>query len=157
DFRNFRSGRGVATNFVKPGDNPGPFGVQYDQETHAPATGWTHVPTSYSPAQEMRLRVLDGTPAVDKYGLNAYISGSKNGHKTRSGRVLFSRSKDGGADKVGDLAEGEWADVKVKIVGAPNFPTDPLNGKTGGFLVKVETLASDLSKVRLFHTSVARA
>ena len=35
--------------------------------------------------------------------------------------------------------------------------TDALNGKTGAFLVKVERLASDLSQVRLFHTSVTRA
>src|SRR3954467_4509011 len=35
DFRNFRSGRGVATNYANPGDNPGPFGVQYDQEAPA--------------------------------------------------------------------------------------------------------------------------
>ena len=32
-----------------------------------------------------------------------------------------------------------------------------LDGKTAGFLVKVETLSADLSQVRLFHTSVARA
>ena len=32
-----------------------------------------------------------------------------------------------------------------------------LDGKTAGLLVKVETLISDLSKVRLFHTSVTRA
>src|SRR3954470_21298479 len=152
DFRNFRSGRGVATNYTSPGDNPGPFGVQYDQEAPAPATGWTHVPTSYSPAQEMRLRVLDGT--VDRYGLNAYIYDSRNDHRTRYDRVLFSRSKDGGADKVADLAEGEWADVKVTI---STSASDPLNGRTGGFLLKVERLAGDLSQVRLFHTSVTRA
>ncbi len=35
--------------------------------------------------------------------------------------------------------------------------TDALNGKTGAFLVKVERLDSDLSHVRLFHTSVTRA
>ena len=35
--------------------------------------------------------------------------------------------------------------------------TATLDGKTGAFLVKVERLASDLSQVRLFHTSVTRA
>ena len=39
----------------------------------------------------------------------------------------------------------------------PGRPTDALNGKTGAFLVKVERLDSDLSQVRLFHTSVTRA
>ncbi len=32
-----------------------------------------------------------------------------------------------------------------------------LDGKTAGFLVKVERLSRDLGEVRLFHTSVARA
>src|SRR4051794_893427 len=154
DYRNFRSGRGVATNYVSPSDNAAfiaSFGLQYDQTAPANATGWTHVPTSYSPAKEMRLRVIDA--GIDKYGLNAYIYDSRNDRKTRYDRVLFSRTKDG-ADSVGDLAEGEWADVKVKIA---TSSTDPLNGKTAAFLVKVERLDPDLSHVRLFHTSVTRA
>ncbi len=48
-------------------------------------------------------------------------------------------------------ANGELADVKVKIVGGA------LAGLTAGLLVKVEELTADLSKVRLFHTSVSRA
>ncbi len=49
------------------------------------------------------------------------------------------------------LKRGQWADVKVKISGGA------LDGKTAGVLLKVEELNGDLSKVRLFHTSVARA
>ena len=71
-------------------------------------------PASYSPAQEMRLRVLD--VGVDKYGLNAYIYDSTNDGKTDYDRVLFSRTKSG-ADAVGTSRKGEWADVKVKIAG----------------------------------------
>jgi 2',3'-cyclic-nucleotide 2'-phosphodiesterase (5'-nucleotidase family)/predicted AlkP superfamily phosphohydrolase/phosphomutase len=164
DYRNFRSGRGVATNYIAPEDSEGftrSFGLQFDHPKgfagNAPfpaaaptnATGWTQVPRSYSPAKEMRLRVLDGS--VDKYGLNAYLYDSRDDRRTRYDRVLFSRSKSG-ADKVGDLREGEWADVKVTL-----NTTDALNGKTGAFLVKVERLDSDLSHVRLFHTSVTRA
>ncbi len=163
DFRNFRSGRGVATNYVSPTDNAAfiaSFGLQFDHPDGfagrapfaaakpSPATGWTNVPASFSPAQEMRLRVLDG--AIDKYGLNAYIYDSRNDHKTRYDRVLFSRTKDG-HDSVGNLREGEIADVKVTIQGSD------LDRKTGAMLVKVERLASDLSQVRLFHTSVTRA
>ena len=51
-----------------------------------------------------------------------------------------SRPRRTATTAVGDLAEGEWADVAVTIVGAPNFPTDPLNGKKGAFLVRVERL-----------------
>ncbi len=151
DFRNFRSGRGVVTNYTEPPDNL-PFaaslGLQFDQAQPVAATGWTGAPASYSPAMEMHLRVIDS--GIDKYGLNAYIYDSKNDHKTRYDRVFFSRTK-AAADQVADLREGEWADVKVKIIGSD------LDGKTGAFLLKVERLDSDLSHVRLFHTSVTRA
>jgi 2',3'-cyclic-nucleotide 2'-phosphodiesterase (5'-nucleotidase family) len=167
DFRNFRSGRGVVTNYIAPTDLASftrSFGLQFDHPTGfagnapfpqaapAPATGWTDVPPSRdgATAQEIRMRVLDGTPAVDKYGLNAYLYDGRADGRKRYDRVLLSTTKDGD-DAVGDLREGEWADVKVKIIGSD------LDGKTGAFLVKVERLASDLSRVRLFHTSVTRA
>ncbi len=168
DYRSFFSGRGVATNFTGNAsdvlfDDPtfiASFGLQFDtpggyagQAPYAgaspvDATGWSNVPQSYSAAKEMHLRVLDfGT---DKYGLNAYIFDSTNDHSTNYDEVLFSPSKDGN-ESVGTLAEGQWADVKVTIQGGSNA------GKTAGMLVKVETLSPDLSRVRLFHTSVARA
>src|SRR6478735_482436 len=168
DFQTFSSGRGVTTNFIgQKGDvlfDDAPFiasfGLQFDHPAGyagrdpfpaaapTPATGWTGVPRSYSPAQEMRMRVLDA--GVDKYGLNAYIYDSRNDGRAKYDRVLFSPTKNG-ADAVGDLKQGQWADVKVKIVGGA------LAGKTAGMLVKVETLSPDLSRVRLFHTSVTRA
>jgi 2',3'-cyclic-nucleotide 2'-phosphodiesterase (5'-nucleotidase family) len=163
DFRNFFSGRGVASNYITSTDSPSmvsSLGLQFDHPAGfagqapfaaaapAPASGWTGVPTSYSRAREMRLRVLDS--GTDKYGLNAYLYDSRNDGKVRYDRVLFSPTKNG-ADAVGNLREGQWADVKVKIQGG-NY-----DGKTGGMLVKVERLAPDLSQVRLFHTSVTRA
>src|SRR4051794_39955052 len=61
DFRNFRSGRGVVTNYTEAPDNL-PFaaslGVQFDQSQPVDATGWTGAPPSYSPAKEMHMRVL---------------------------------------------------------------------------------------------------
>ena len=163
DFRNFRSGRGVATNYISPNDSASftqSFGLQFDhpdgfagnaafpQAAPSPASGWTDVPESFSEAQEMRLRVLDA--GIDKYGLNAYIYDSRDDGRTGYDRVLFSTTKDGD-DAVGDLREGEWADVKVTIQGSD------LDGRTGAMLVRVERLAPDLSEVRLFHTSVTRA
>jgi 2',3'-cyclic-nucleotide 2'-phosphodiesterase (5'-nucleotidase family)/predicted AlkP superfamily phosphohydrolase/phosphomutase len=168
DFQSFLSGRGVATNFIGTStdalfdDAPfiASFGLQFDTPAgyagQAPfpgavptdATGWTNVPASFSPAKEMRLRVLDA--GVDKYGLNAYIFDRTNNGKIDYDRVLFSPSKDGAAS-VGTLKQGQWADVKVKVVGGA------LDGKTAGMLVKVEELTKDLSRVRLFHTSVTRA
>ena len=101
----------MATNYIAPEDSEfftRSFGLQFDhpsgfagnapfpQAAPANATGWTNVPRSYSPAKEMRLRVIDA--GTDKYGLNAYIYDSKNDGKTRYDRVLFSRTKSG-ADK----------------------------------------------------------
>jgi 2',3'-cyclic-nucleotide 2'-phosphodiesterase (5'-nucleotidase family) len=163
DFRTFLSGRGIATNYVSPTDLPNfvaSFGLQYDHPAGfagqapfagaapVPATGWTNVPTSFSPAQEMRLRVLDF--GVDKYGLNAYLYDPTNDGRVNYSRVLFSPTKSG-SDKVADLREGQWGDVKVVIQGGP------LAGKTAAMLVKVERLSADLTQVRLFHTSVTRA
>ena len=171
DFQTFASGRGVATNFTgKAGDvlfDDVPFiqafGLQFDHPAGyagqapfpgaapTPATGWSGaLPATFSPAMEMRLRVLDGTPAVDKYGLNAWIFDSTNDGTTNYDKVLFSKTKSA-ADSVGVLRKGEWADVKVTVQGGA------LNGLTAGFLVKVEELTGNLSRVRLFHTSVSRA
>ena len=163
DYRGFFSGRGVATNYISPSDDANfvaSFGLQFDHPAGfagqapfaaaapSPASGWANVPPSYSPAQEMRLRVLDfGT---DKYGLNAYLYDSTNDGVTNYNRVLFAAGKDGAA-KVANLGKGQWGDVKVTINGGA------LNGLTAGMLVKVEELTGDLSKVRLFHTSVTRA
>jgi 2',3'-cyclic-nucleotide 2'-phosphodiesterase (5'-nucleotidase family) len=163
DFRAFLSGRGVTTNYISPTDDAAfvtSFGLQFDHPAGfagqpafpgaAPtaAAGWTNVPTSYSPAQEMRMRVLDfGT---DKYGLNAYIFDTTNDNTVNYDRVLFSPTKNG-ADAVATLGRGEWGDVKVTIVGGS------LEGLTGGMLIKVEELSGNLSQVRLFHTSVTRA
>jgi 2',3'-cyclic-nucleotide 2'-phosphodiesterase (5'-nucleotidase family) len=169
DFQSFFSGRGVATNFIgKPGDtlfDDAPFiaafGLQFDhpdgyagqapfpQAAPTAATGWTgSLPRTYSPAKEMRMRVLDF--GVDKYGLNAWIFERTNDRRTNYDRVLFSRTKSA-ADSVGILKKGQFKDVKVKIIGGA------LEGQTAGMLIRVEELNRDLSRVRLFHTSVSRA
>jgi 2',3'-cyclic-nucleotide 2'-phosphodiesterase (5'-nucleotidase family) len=170
DYRTFHSGRGVATNYIAPTDDAtfvAAFGLQFDhpvgfagqptfpQATPTDATGWTNVPRSFSPAKEMRLRVIDN--GTDKYGLNAYLYDGSNDRRTNYDRVLFSTTKDG-MQKVADLRQGEWGEVKVKLNLPPvDNKVNPLDGLTAGFLVKVETLAKDLSQVRLFHTSATRA
>lgn len=168
DYRTFHSGRGVTTNFIGDGKNQlfddtgfiTSFGLQFDhpdghagqapfpEAAPAPASGWTNVPKSFSPAQQLRMRVLDA--GTDKYGLNAYLYDSTNDRRTNYDRVLLSTTKSG-KHAVGNLRKGQWADVKVKLSGGN------LDGRTAGFLVKVETLTPDLKQVRLFHTSVTRA
>jgi 2',3'-cyclic-nucleotide 2'-phosphodiesterase (5'-nucleotidase family)/predicted AlkP superfamily phosphohydrolase/phosphomutase len=154
DFRSFFSGRGVTTNYVSPSDRPSlisTFGLQYDQVTLAPATGWTDVPRSYSPALETHMRVLDF--GIDKYGFDAYIYDSTRDRRTNYDRVLFVPSAAGknGDAAVADLREGRLADVKVTIADGPSA------GLTAGILLRVERLNRDASQVRLFHTSVSRA
>lgn len=168
DYRTFHSGRGVTTNFIgSDGDELfddasfiSSLGLQFDHpDGHAgqapfadaaptDASGWTDVPTSHSPARQLRMRVLDA--GADTYGLNAYLYDSRNDGRTAYDRVLLSPTKSG-ADAVATLKQGQWADVKVELAGGT------LAGKTAGMLVKLETLSPDLSRVRLFHTSVTRA
>ena len=92
--------------------------------------------------------MLDG--AADKYGLFAYIVDSTDDDTINYDKVLFSRTRNA-VDAVATLAKGEWADVKVKLQGGA------VDGLTAGMLIKVEELSADLSRVRLFHTSVTRA
>jgi 2',3'-cyclic-nucleotide 2'-phosphodiesterase (5'-nucleotidase family) len=163
DYRSFLSGRGVVTNYISDADYAAfvtAFGLQFDHPAgfagQAPypaampvaASGWSNVPKTYSPAYETRMRVLDF--GVDKYGLNAYIFDSTNDKVVNYDTVLFSPTKSG-KDAVATLKKGEWGDVKVTIVGGA------MEGLTAGMLIKVEELTPDLSKVRLFHTSVTRA
>ena len=138
DFRSFFSGRGVATNYISPADNEAFTAVvrppvrpsgrlrratrrSRPRPRHRRPAGPT-CRRRFSPAQEMRLRVLDfGT---DKYGLNAYIYDSTNDGTTNYDRVLFSPAKNG-ARRSAPSRNGEWADVKVKIVGRRPAPASP--------------------------------
>ena len=144
DFQTFFSGRGVATNFIgRPASrcsttrrssrrsgcssttrraSPARRRSRRPRRRRRPA-GPT-CPTSYSPAKEMRLRVLDF--GVDKYGLNAYIYDSTNDgtHELRPGAVLAAPRT--APTPSATSRKGEWADVKVTIVGGA------LDGKTAG-------------------------
>ncbi len=163
DYRNFFSGRGVTTNFISPTDDAAfvtSFGLQFDhpagfagqaafpEAQPVLAEGWTNTPVTFSPAYQMRMRVLDG--GVDKYGLNAFIYDPSDDGQVNYEAVIFSFDKNG-ANAVADVPKGYMAEAKVKIVGGT------YDGKTAGFVFKVEELTPDLSKVRLFHSSVARA
>ena len=159
DFQSFFSGRGVATNFVGHAGEPlfddaafiASFGLQFDTPAgyagQAPfpaaaptaATGWSGgLPATYSPAMEMRLRVLDfGT---DKYGLNAYIFDSTNDGKVDYDRVLFSRTKSARRRRRRPAQRASWPTSRSRSSGGA------LDGKTAGMLVKVEELTPDLSQ-----------
>ena len=101
----------------------------------------------------MRLRVLDG--GIDKYGLNAYLYDSRDDGRTRYDRVLLSTTKDGD-DSVGDLREGEWADVKVTIDSKTTLPTR-WTARPAASSSRSSGSRATSREVRLFHTSVTRA
>ncbi len=182
DFRRFLSGRGVATNYVSPTDDPNfvtAFGLQFDHPTgfagQAPfpgaapvaATGWTNTPRSFSPAMEMRMRVIDF--GVDKYGLNAYLFDSTNDRRVNYDKVLFSPTKDGAA-AVATLRQGEWADVKVQDLRwrprrqdgrVPRQGRDPHQGPLAGTALPLvgrpgDRLVADVARRARLHRRLRR-
>jgi hypothetical protein len=153
DFRSFFSRRGILLNYDIPGqpDRANSFGVDYLRVTLDPATGWTNVPTSYSPAKEERLTVTTTFAAVNPTRLfDLYIYDSTNDSTMNYDHVLVvpAASKNG-ALAVADLSQNEWADVKVTLIGARA-------GQTAGILMKAIDIAPDLSQFRLYFASVTR-
>ena len=151
DFRSFFGGRGIVLNYDVPGQTASSFGVQYQQRTLADATDWTAVPASNSPAKETFFTHND--TRIPGGGVwDVYIYDSTNDSTVNYDRALVvNRSAvKNGAAAVANFAQGEWVDAKVGLVGTAA-------GRTGGFLMKLIDLAPDLSKFRLYFTSVQRA
>ena len=153
DFRSFFSRRGILLNYDIPGqpDRANSFGVDYFRVTLDPAAGWTNVPTSFSPAQEERLTVTTTFAAVNPTRLyDLYIYDSTNDSTVNYDHVLVvPASTKNGLLAVANLSQNQWADVKVTLIGARA-------GQTAGLLFKVIDLAPDLSRFRLYFTSVTR-
>jgi 2',3'-cyclic-nucleotide 2'-phosphodiesterase (5'-nucleotidase family)/predicted AlkP superfamily pyrophosphatase or phosphodiesterase len=152
DFRTFIGGRGIALNYDLPGQPAlaNSFGVAYQKNALADATGWTNVPTSYSPAKETSFTQanaqIPGGGAWD-----VYVYDSSNDSAVNYNRVLFVNrlaAKNGAGGTI--LAPGQWADTKLTLA------SGLLAGKTGGFYTKLIDLTPDLSKFRLYFTSVQR-
>ena len=154
DFRTFIGGRGIVLNYDLPGQ-PGlanSFGVQYQRKDLADATGWTNVPASAagSPAKETTFThnssQLPGNGVWDVYIYDSTADGAVN--YDRVVIVNNTAAKNGSAGTT--LVRGQWADKKVTLV------SGSLAGKTAGFYAKLIDLAPDLSKFRLYFTSVQR-
>jgi 2',3'-cyclic-nucleotide 2'-phosphodiesterase (5'-nucleotidase family)/predicted AlkP superfamily phosphohydrolase/phosphomutase len=154
DFRTFFGARGIMLNYDLPGQPAlaNSFGVQYQRQTLADATGWTSVPASFSPAKETSFTQNSATlPGGGVW--DVYIYDSTNDATINYDRVLVvnrSNSKNGSL-AAATLSRGQWADVKVTIA------SGTFAGKTAGFLMKVIDMTPDLSKFRLYFTSAARA
>ena len=129
------------------------FGVHYQRVDLDDAAGWTNVPASFSPAKQETLTVTNTAfPRGNVDPLyDLYIYDSTNNGATTTTACSSSPSTAGknGAQRPPTSRPGEWADVKVTLTGARA-------GQTAGFYVKAIEIAPDLSKFRLYFTSVAR-
>jgi 2',3'-cyclic-nucleotide 2'-phosphodiesterase (5'-nucleotidase family) len=159
DFRSFFGRRGIVLNFDILGQTAAGFGVEY-QRVGAPATGiaalsnatgWTNVPASFSTAKQLQFDTVNTSLTNDL--VDVYIYDSTDDTTVNYDQGLFVLGRDGkdGTKKLYDLAPGEWGDAKVLM------DTGFGSGRVGGFMSKVIDLEPDLSKVRIYFTSIARA
>jgi len=113
------------------------------------------VPASHSPAKQEQLKVTNtafpSTDNVDRF-YDLFIYDSTDDSITNYDSVLVVPSTAGknGASAVADLAQGEWADIKVTLTGGRA-------GQTAGFYMKAIEVAGDLSKFRIYFASITRA
>ena len=162
DFRSFFGRRGVALNFDLPGQPAGAnaFGVEYQRlgapgesgiDALDPASGWTNVPTSFSPAMELTFDTGNASLSDDR--VDVYLYDSTDDSTTNYDSALFVLRRDGknGNEALYDLGANEWGDAKVLMDASFG------NGRVAGFRSKVIELEPDLSKVRVYFTSLARA
>jgi predicted AlkP superfamily phosphohydrolase/phosphomutase len=171
DFRTFFSARGVLVNYDLPGQPAGAnaFGVSYQRTgaadnqtplydvpavTDAPlggVGGWTNVPATQGTPKQTQFRLRSTSSAnnvtrlFDLFIYDTAASAAGYDHVL----VVPSTAAKNGTAAVASLAQGEWEDVKVTLSGG-------FDGKTGGFYVKAIEIAPDLSKFRLYFTSIAR-
>ena len=155
DFRTFFSNRGVLLNYDLAGQPAGAnaFGVSYQRVDLDPAAGWTNVPASHSPAMQEQFKVTNTAfPAgdnVDRF-YDLYIYDSTNDSSTNYDSVLMVPSTAGKNGTAGTtLKQGDWKEFKVGLTGART-------GQTAGFYAKAIEIAPDLSKFRIYFTSIAR-
>jgi len=151
DYRNFFSRRGVLVNYDMPGQPAGAiaFGVEYKKVTLTDAAGWINVPSSFTTPKETELTITTTWAAVNPTRIfEVYIYDSTSDGVINYDHALLATSKDG-ATTVATLTRGAWAEVKVTLIGERA-------GQAAGFYVKAIDLAPNLSKFRLYYTSVTR-
>jgi 2',3'-cyclic-nucleotide 2'-phosphodiesterase (5'-nucleotidase family)/predicted AlkP superfamily phosphohydrolase/phosphomutase len=150
DFRSFFSRRGVMLNYDLPNQPAGAnaFGVDYQRVDLADAAGWTNVPASFSPAKEQQFTLTSTSAANPTRIFDLYIYDSTDNGVTSYDHVVVVPSTAGkdGTAAVGDLTQGQWKDIKVTLT----------DGRTAGFYLKAIDIAPDLSKFRVYFTSVGR-
>ena len=116
------------------------FGVSYQRVDLEPAEGWTNVPEIFSPAMEQQLTLTNTAFPERKTTSTGSTTSTSTTRPTTARRTttaslvvdsLDRRPRTGG-DTVADLAAGDWADVKVQLIGARA-------GQTAGFYSRRST------------------
>lgn len=150
DFRNFYSSRGVFANYAVPNAKPDSSVVYTSGLQLVDATGWTGAPQSFSPAKEtsfnFKTSVISGTAATLTY--QVYIYDSTDDNTANYDKVLIASETKDASKAVATLKAGDWSSsIKLNL---------PQNGLTVGFYMKLIDLSPDLSKFRLYFTSLSR-
>jgi 2',3'-cyclic-nucleotide 2'-phosphodiesterase (5'-nucleotidase family) len=147
DFRSFFGRRGIVLNYDIPGQSATNFGVEYQRRDLEDAAGWTNVPASYSPSKQTFFSHVNAAIANNRW--DVYVYDTTNNAAVDYDRALIVNNADGkdGSKAIATLEQGDWADVKWSLN----------DGRTAGFYVKAIDLAPDLSKFRLYFTSLQRA
>ena len=157
DFANFFSTRGVLASPLNATEQAGAaaFGISYQLASIAPASGWSNAPPSNLPAQETTLTVATSFAAQNPtrvYDVLIYASGSGYDHVLLTRRAPTNDGKDASKAAV-TLAVGDFKEIKLRgadgLIGARA-------GQTAGFYVKLIDLTGNLSKLKLYFTSVER-
>jgi predicted AlkP superfamily phosphohydrolase/phosphomutase len=146
DYRTFYSTRGVVRTFAPPGlrtDLVHRLGLADETIRFGPAFGWSNVPRSVLPPRQSTVAVRSTRPqeCPDRvFELLAYATTSAG-----YDRLLVALERDG-QTAIGDLAPGQWAEVRVALH----------DGSRAGFHFKLIDLSPDLERVRLYFTSTSR-
>ncbi|HJU01717.1 MAG TPA: 5'-nucleotidase C-terminal domain-containing protein [Actinomycetes bacterium] len=161
DFTTFFSTRGVLATPADPDEQAGAarFGLSYQVAEFEPASGWSNVPAS-DPATEPQQSTL--TVATTFAAQNpdrvydVYVYDSRADNRRAYDRVLLvpeAAAKDA-SQAAATLREGRFEEVK--LTGADGL-IGTRAGQSAGFYVKLTDLTADLSRFKIYFTSVARA
>jgi hypothetical protein len=135
------------------------FGLSYQLASFAPASGWSNVPAGdpATPPQQTTLTVATTFAAQNPNRVyDVYVFDSRADARRAYDRVLLvpaAAAKDA-SKAAATLREGRFEEVKLRgadgLIGART-------GQSAGFYVKLTDLAADLSRFKIYFTSVARA
>src|SRR4029453_12330572 len=161
DFTTFFSTRGVLTTPADPDEQAGAarFGLSYQLASFEADSGWTNVPEGdlTTPPQQTTLTVTN-TSAAQKpdRGYDVYVCDSRANNRRAYDRVLLvpeAAGKDA-SQAAATLREGRFEEVKLR---GADGRIGARAGQSAGFYVKLTDLTADLSRIKVYFTSVARA